>query len=49
MLRVSQYTTGIDVPIAEREFLDQVTLPEFSDIEAIDINALTEVGDSSTS
>lgn len=49
LLRVSQYTTGIDVPIAEREFLDKVTLPEFSDIEAIDINALTEVGDSSTS
>jgi len=48
LLHVSQYTTGIDVPIAEREFLDQVTLPEFSDIEAIDVNALAEAADMST-
>ena len=45
LLHVSQYTTGIDVPIAEREFLDQVELPEFSDIASIDVNALAEVDD----
>ena len=45
LLHVSQYTIDIDKPTAEREFLDQVQLPEFSDIEAIDINALTEVDD----
>jgi hypothetical protein len=48
LLHVSQYTTDINVPIVEREFLDQVTLPEFSDIEAIDVNVLAEVDDAST-
>jgi hypothetical protein len=47
LLHVSQYTTDFDVPIAEREFLDHVALPEFSDIEAIDVSALAEVDDPS--
>ena len=47
LLHVSQYTTDIDLPTAEREFLDQVTLPEFSNIEAIDINVLAEFADPS--
>ncbi|MBT2988837.1 MAG: hypothetical protein KME65_07710 [Candidatus Thiodiazotropha sp. (ex Ctena orbiculata)] len=48
VLHVNQYTTSVDVPNVERQFLEELALPEFSDIEAIDIKGLAERGNAST-